>query len=80
MTEKINRADIAQKEVLTRAEAAVYLGISLGYINQLCANRAITFYKPLGKMTYFKRSELEEWMCRNKVKTIKEINSQAARA
>lgn len=80
MKEKINRADIAQKEVLTRAEAAAYMGYSVGYVNQLCARRAITFYKPLGKATFFKRTELEAWMCRNRIKTFEEINSEAARA
>lgn len=75
----INRAEIAQKEVLTRREAAVYLGISFGYLNQLCARRAIPYFQPLGKVSYFKRSELENWCFRNRVKTMEEIKSEAAR-
>jgi hypothetical protein len=55
------------------------MGYSIGYVIQLCARRAITFYKPLGKSTFFKRTELEEWMCRNRVKTMEEIKADATR-
>ena len=65
----ISRAEIAQKEV----------GISFGYLNQLCARRAIPYFQPLGKVSYFKRSELENWCFRNRVKTMEEIKSEAAR-
>ena len=76
----INRADIAQKETLTRPEAAVYLGISLGYLQQLCGKRMIPFYKPLGKVSYFKRSELDDWCVkRGKVKTVYELQAEAAK-
>ena len=80
-TNNISRADIAQKEMLTRPEAAVYLGISLGYLHQLCANRLIPFYKPLGKKSYLKRSELDEWCARRdvRVKTIYELQAEAAK-
>lgn len=81
MTKEINRADIAHKEVLTRAEAAVYLGISLDYINRLCSQRRIPFYKPLGKVSFFKRAELDEWATSNngRVKTVYDILNEVAK-
>lgn len=74
----ISLAEIATKEVLTRKEAAVYLGVSIGWLNQLCAKRAIPFYCPMGKLSYFKRADLDEWCCKNRKSTIDEINAKAA--
>lgn len=77
--EVINRADIAQKDVLTAREVAVYLGVSVWYVNKMCAERTIPYYKPRGKMRYFKRTEIDEWVCRNRVKTYDELKSEAAK-
>lgn len=75
----ISVEEISQKEVLTRAEAAAYLGYSIDYINRLCSRRVIPYYKPIGKTSFFMRKELEAWACRNKVKSMDEIHSEAAR-
>ncbi len=55
------------KEVLTKDEAAIYLGVSVSYLHKLTANRQIPFYVPFGKQHYFKRSELDEWVTQNKI-------------
>ena len=66
-----------QKEVLTSDEAARYLGISKSYLYKLTMKQQIPYYKPMGKMCYFNRLELEEWLQGNRVATIDEIDQQA---
>lgn len=56
-----------QKEVLTSDETARYLGVSKSYLYKLTMNRQIPHYKPMGKMCYFNRHELEAWMQQNEI-------------
>jgi len=65
------------KEVLTSDEAARYLGISKSYLYKLTMKQKIPHYKPLGKMCYFNREELEQWLQTNRVATDEEISQQA---
>ncbi len=65
------------KEVLTSDETALYLGISKSYLYKLTMRREIPHYKPLGKMVYFNRLELEEWLQSNRVATSTELTEQA---
>ena len=65
------------KEVLTSDEAAAYIGISMSYLYKLTHRREIPHYKPMGKVCYFNRKELEEWLQRNRVSTDEEISSMA---
>lgn len=68
---------LCTKEVLTSEEAARYMGISKSYLYKLTRLGEIPHYKPLGKMCYFNRSELEEWLQRNRVATSDEITQKA---
>ena len=65
------------KEVLTSDEAARYMGISKSYLYKLTMTQQIPHYKPMGKMCYFNRAELESWLQSNRVATADEINQQA---
>jgi len=65
------------KEVLTSDEAARYLGISKSYLYKLTMKQLIPHYKPLGKMCYFNRQELEQWLQSNRVSTEEEIEQKA---
>ncbi len=65
------------KEVLTSEEAAKYLGIKKSYLYKLTMRRQIPHYKPLGKMCYFNRVELEQWLQSNRVATDEEIKERA---
>ena len=65
------------KEVLTSDEAARYLGISKSYLYKLTAQQKIPHYKPLGKICYFNRQELEQWLQSNRVSTDEEISQKA---
>lgn len=65
------------KEVLTSDEAASYMGISKSYLYKLTMKQEIPHYKPMGKMCYFNRMELESWLQSNRVATADEISQQA---
>lgn len=65
------------KEILTSDEAARYLGISKSYLYKLTMKQAIPHYKPMGKMCYFNRLELEAWIQTNRISTGREIASKA---
>ena len=67
-----------QKEVLTSDEAARYLGVSKSCLYKWTMTRTIPHYKsPTGKMCFFNRREIEEWMQQVRVKTDDELEQQA---
>lgn len=68
---------MTSKEVLTSRETARYLGISQSYLYKLTMRQQIPHYKPMGKMCYFNRHELEEWLQSNRIGTAAEAAQQA---
>lgn len=76
-TEVAERAAYASKEVFTSEEAAKYMGISMSYLYKLTMRQQIPHYKPMGKMCYFNRHELEEWLQSNRVSSSDEISRKA---
>ena len=67
------------KEVLTSDEAAAYMGISKSYLYKLTMRGAVPHYKPMGKMVFFNRGELEQWLQQNRVASDVEIADAANR-
>ena len=65
------------KEVLTSDEAAKYMGISKSYLYKLTMLRKVPHFKPNGKMCYFNRHELENWLQSNRISTDEAIASEA---
>ena len=65
------------KEVLTSEEVARYMGVSRRYLYKLTMRREIPHYKPRGKICYFNRQEVEQWLQSNRVATDTELNNQA---
>lgn len=65
------------KEVLTVEEASRYMGMSKSSLYKLTMNGTIPCYKPTGKMVYFNRKELEQWLQSNRVATRQELNDKA---
>ena len=65
------------KEVLTADEAARYMGVKKSYLYKLTMQKMLPFSKPLGKVCYFNRLELEAWLMSNRVATSDEIRDKA---
>ena len=70
--------NLEQKEVLTLTEVSSYTGLSKSHIYKLCSTGGIPFYKPFGKVNYFDRLEIIEWLKQNRVATAKELESIAS--
>ena len=75
--ELADRVIFTTKEALTSDEAARYMGISRSYLYKLTMTRKIPHYKPMGKVCYFNRKELEGFLQGNRVATDTEISSKA---
>ena len=73
------KALLTTKEVLTLEEAAAYMGIKKSYMYKLTMRREIPHSKPCGKMCFFNRVELEQWLMTNPVATTAEIADRAER-
>ena len=67
------------KEVLTSEETARYMGISKSYLYKLTMRGEIPHYKPMGKICFFNRQEVEAWLQSNRVATATEISDRANR-
>lgn len=66
------------KEVLNVKDLAIYSGLSVGYIYNLVSAKKIPHYKgDGGKLTFFKKSEIDGWMCSSYVPTYKEMEQKA---
>lgn len=63
--EKIESALYCIKGTLNFKEAREYLALSNSQLYKLTRSGDIPFYKPTGKLIYFNKQELDEWMCRN---------------
>lgn len=66
------------KEVLNFNDACLYLELSQSHLYKLTSNGAIPFYKPNGKKIYFRRTELDAWLLRNRTDSQEEIDRRAA--
>ena len=66
------------KKVFTVQEACMYIGVSESMLYKLTASKEIPHYKPRGKMVYFAKEELDEWLLQNCEPTIDDANRMAA--
>ncbi len=76
--ENIETMLISSKTVLTFDEAAIYTGLSKSYLYKLTSTGGVPCYKPKGKMIYFSKNELDNWLLTNRRATTKEIETKAA--
>ena len=76
--ELITEQTLLKKEVLTLGETASYMQVSASHIYKLHCNGELSSYCPTGKKLYFKRSELDQFLLRNRQSSSSEIEQQAA--
>jgi excisionase family DNA binding protein len=67
--------DISTKNVLNFEEAVEYTGMKASYLYKLTSTGRIPHYKPYGKMIFFRREELEEFLTRKADKKQSKNNS-----
>lgn len=66
------------KEVLTVDECRQYTGFSKSQLYKLTSSNAIPFYKPTGGAVFFKRSEIDAFLLKNRHSTGEEVSRRAA--
>ncbi|SMC41490.1 helix-turn-helix transcriptional regulator [Cellulophaga tyrosinoxydans] len=64
--DRLEKLFIGQKEILTLDEACDYTGISRSYLYKLTAKGKIPHSKPNGKLLFFEKTKLVEWLLQNK--------------
>lgn len=74
----IEQQGLLQKEVLNMDEACQYLGLKKSYMYKLTSSKSIPHFCPQGKNIYFKRTELDDWLLRNRKDSQDEIEQRAA--
>lgn len=77
LNENIEQLLQQAEKPLTLPEAAEYLGVSKSHLYKLTFTNRITFYKPAGKLLYFKKSDLNKYLFRNRKATEMELNQKA---
>ena len=73
-------ATLNVKETLSVDELSEVYGLKKSYIYSLVHTKRIPYYKVAGgRLTYFKKSEVEKFLLSDRVGTIEEAEQQAAR-
>lgn len=70
---------LAAKKVLDVNDMVLLTGLSKGYIYKLTCKNEIPYYKPNGKLIYFDRQEIEDWMRQNRVASVVETEHIASK-
>lgn len=67
------------KSVLSFDEACRYCTISKSKMYKHTSSNNIPFYKPEGKLIFFKKDELDGWLLRNRQSTTEEMEREATK-
>ncbi len=76
--DKLESICFASKEVLNLEEAAAFLGVKKSTLYKMTHFSQIPYYKPAGKLIFFEKSALLDWVRNVKVKSEDEIREEAA--
>ncbi len=71
------RVALNTKEVLTFDEACTYTGLSKSAMYKHTMNATVPCYRPTGKLVYFNRQELTNWLLSNRCSTQAELEDKA---
>lgn len=80
LLERLDRLEqllIGNKEVLTFDETCDYTGISRSYLYKLTASGKIPHSKPNGKMLFFEKKKLVEWLLQNNREPKQDIEAES---
>ena len=75
---KLEKCLAADKEVMNLEEAALFMNVSKSLLYKLTSRKEIPHYKPNGRVVYFERMELLNWLRQNPVKTEQQLDAEAA--
>lgn len=67
----------SSKEILTVEDLINYTGYKRSYVYKLVHRNIIPFSKPNGKTLFFEKTEIDEWLLRNKSQSVSQIEDKA---
>lgn len=83
MQEAINKtqkiAVLAGKAMLTIDDVCLLTGLSKPHIYRLTCTHTLPYYRPNGKLIYFDRKEIENYMRSNRVDCVSDAESMASK-
>lgn len=65
------------KTIFNLQDVCRYTGLSPSFIYKKTSAKSIPHYKPSGKILIFKKEEIDEWLLRNQVSTMDDIEQYA---
>ena len=81
LQERVNRLEnlcYAAKEILNLEEAATFLGIAKSTLYKMTHLNQLPYFKPSGKLIFFEKKKLIEWVRGAKSMSVEEIKEEAA--
>ena len=79
--EKLEKIEAILKEQtrqpMTLEEASKFLNFSKSTLYKMTCQNRLPYYRPNGKRIYFKKSELEAWIFKHRIKTDEEMEKEA---
>lgn len=75
--DKIEKLLLSRKRVLTFEEACEYTGIKSSYMYKLTSTQIIPHSKPNGKVIFFDKEKLDNWLLQNETKSKTDIENKA---
>ncbi len=76
--QKLEAQNLQKKQIFNFVEGCQYIGLSESYIYKLTSTNRIPFFRPTGKLIYFKREDLDAWLLRNRQSSVEEIQQLAS--
>lgn len=70
--------NLLKKKVLNFRETCKYLEMSASHLYKLTSQKQIPHFCPQGKKLYFKRTDLDKWLLRNRKDSLDDIETMAA--
>ncbi len=67
-----------EKTVMNFNDLATYTGLSKSYLYKLTSTGAIPHYKPMGKVLFFDKAEIDLYLKQNRVATAQELDTKAS--
>ena len=76
--EEVRKALDQKKDLMKIEEASEFLGLSKSYIYKKTMTGEIPFYRPLGKVLYFEKTALVDWIRSHPSRPKQELDTAAA--
>tara|TARA_B100000287_G_scaffold272408_1_gene256541 strand:- start:898 stop:1113 length:216 start_codon:yes stop_codon:yes gene_type:complete len=65
-----------EKEILNTDEVVELTGLAKSYLYKLTSSRQIPHYKPNGKLLFYNKSDVLNYLTRNRVKSNEELSDE----